>query len=227
MSFLFAWARMSVIQTGSIAFLGFFLGDYLSLLCPLGAYSSAVYAIITIIVLTAINIRGIVLGKWVQNLFTLAIVAGLVTVIGIGIFGTPSPVAVAVRAPQSLPGLGLMMVFVLLAYGGWNESAYVSAEIKDPAKNIVRSLIIGLSVVILIYLLVNWSYLRILGLEGMAQSRNIAAGPRADRCGAPVCSHHHLLHRLRRAEHHERNHHLGSEEQLRPGQGLQDIRVSR
>jgi APA family basic amino acid/polyamine antiporter len=175
MSFLFAWARMSVIQTGSIAFLGFFLGDFLSLICPLGAYSSAVYAIITIIVLTAINIRGIVLGKWVQNLFTLAIVVGLVTVIGIGIFGTPSPVAVAERVPQSLPGLGLSMVFVLLTYGGWNESAYVSAEIKTPTKNIVRSLIIALSVVILIYLLVNWSYLRILGLEGMAQSRNIAS----------------------------------------------------
>jgi APA family basic amino acid/polyamine antiporter len=174
MSFLFAWARMSVIQTGSIAFLGFILGDFLSVMWPLGAYSSAVYAVITIIVLTAINVRGIVLGKWAQNLFTVAIVAGLVTVIGIGIFGTPSPVAVAERAPQSLPGLGLAMVFVLLAYGGWNESAYVSAEIKDPAKNIVRSLIIGLSAVTLIYLLVNWSYLRILGLEGIAQSRNIA-----------------------------------------------------
>ncbi len=113
-------------------------------------------------------------GKWAQNLFTVAIVAGLAIVIGIGIFGTPSPAPVAVRAPQSLPGLGLMMVFVLLAYGGWNESAYVSAEIKYPARNIVRSLIIGLSAVILIYLLVNWSYLRILGLEGMAQSRNVA-----------------------------------------------------
>ena len=174
MSFLFAWARMTVIQTGSIAFLGFFLGDYLSVLWPLGPYSSAVYAIITIIVLTAINIRGIVPGKCAQNLFTAAIVAGLAIVIGIGIFGTPSPAPVAVRAPQSLPGLGLVMVFVLLAYGGWNESAYVSAEIKDPTRNIVRSLIIGLSAVILIYLLVNWSYLRILGLEGMAQSRNIA-----------------------------------------------------
>jgi len=174
MSFLFAWARMSVIQTGSIAFLGFFLGDYLSAIWPLGAYSSAVYAIITILLLTAINIRGIMMGKWAQNLFTGVIVIGLVTVIGIGILGTPSPAAVAERAPQSLPGLGLAMVFVLLAYGGWNESAYVSAELKDPAKNIVRSLIGGLSAVTLIYLLVNWSYLSILGLEGMAQSRNIA-----------------------------------------------------
>jgi APA family basic amino acid/polyamine antiporter len=121
MSFLFAWARMSVIQTGSIAFLGFILGDFLSVIWPLGAYSTTLYAIVTILFLTAINIRGIVLGKWAQNLFTMAIVVGLVTVIGIGIFGTPSPAAVAVRAPQSLPGLGLAMVFVLLTYGGWSR----------------------------------------------------------------------------------------------------------
>ncbi len=175
MSFLFAWARMSVIQTGSIAFLGFFLGDYLTGVWPLGAYSSALYALMTVALLTGINIGGIVLGKWAQNLFTIAIVAGLITVISIGIFGTPAPtVPAAAGAPQSLPGLGLAMVFVLLAFGGWNESAYVSAEIKNPAKNIVRSLVIGLSAVTAIYLLVNWSYLRILGLQGMSQSRNVA-----------------------------------------------------
>jgi basic amino acid/polyamine antiporter, APA family len=177
-SFLFAWARMSVIQTGSIAFLGFFLGDYLSALWPLGAYSSATYALITIAVLTLINIRGVVFGKWAQNLFTIAIVAGLITVVGIGIFGTPAPAEASAPAgapaAQSLPNLGMAMVFVLLAFGGWNESAYVSAEIKNPAKNIVRALVIGLTAVTAIYLLVNWSYLRILGAPGMSQSRNIA-----------------------------------------------------
>jgi basic amino acid/polyamine antiporter, APA family len=175
-SFLFAWARMSVIQTGSIAFLGFFLGDYLSAIWPLGTYSSAIYAVLIIIILTVINVRGIVFGKWTQNLFTTCIIIGLLTVIGIGIFGNPAaaPAATAPRAPQSLPGLGLAMVFVLLAYGGWNESAYVSAEVKDPSKNIVRSLIIGLTAVAVIYILVNWSYLRILGLEGTGKARNIA-----------------------------------------------------
>jgi basic amino acid/polyamine antiporter, APA family len=175
LSFLFAWARMAVIQTGSIAFLGFFLGEYLSAVWPLGAYSSAIYAVITIIILTLINIRGIVLGKWAQILFTACIVIGLLTVIGIGIFGNPAPAAPAAeRMPQSLPGLGLAMVFVLLAYGGWNESAYVSAEIKNPAKNILKSLVIGISVIAVIYLLVNWSYMHILGLEGVAKARNIA-----------------------------------------------------
>jgi len=175
MSFLFAWARMAVIQTGSIAFLGFFIGDYMTGVYPIGAYSSSLYAVITIVFLTLINLLGIKQGKWAQNLFTAAIVAGLVTVIGIGFGGNAAQAAAqAAPSPQSMTGLGMAMVFVLLAYGGWNESAYVSAEIKDPEKNIVRSLVIGLSIVTIVYLLVNWSYLRILGLGGMASSRNVA-----------------------------------------------------
>lgn len=175
MSFLFAWARMAVIQTGSIAFLGFFIGDYMTGVYPIGGYSSSLYAVITIVFLTLINLLGIKQGKWAQNLFTAAIVAGLVTVIGIGFGGNAAQAAApAAASPQSMTGLGMAMVFVLLAYGGWNESAYVSAEIKDPEKNIVRSLVIGLSIVTIVYLLVNWSYLRILGLGGMANSRNVA-----------------------------------------------------
>jgi basic amino acid/polyamine antiporter, APA family len=175
MSFLFAWARMSVIQTGSIAFLGFFLGDYLSAIFSLGRYSSGIYAVTAIIILTLINIRGIAFGKWTQNLFTIVKVAGLIIVIAIGIFGVPAPAAAANgQTQQSLPAFGLAMVFVLLAFGGWNESAYVSAEIKEPKKNILRSLIIGLTIITIIYILINWSYIRILGLNGMGNSRNVA-----------------------------------------------------
>ncbi|MFH0974735.1 MAG: amino acid permease [Spirochaetota bacterium] len=175
MSFLFAWARMSVIQTGCIAFLGFFLGDYLSAIFPIGSYSSGIYAIISIILLTVINIKGIAFGKWTQNLFTIMKLAGLIIVIGIGVFGNPAPVPeVNEHAQQSLPAFGLAMVFVLLAFGGWNESAYVSAEIKEPKKNILRSLIIGITIITVIYILINWSYIRILGLSAMGNSRNVA-----------------------------------------------------
>jgi amino acid transporter len=174
MSFLFAWARMSVIQTGSIAFLGFFIGDYMSEVYSLGVYSPSIYAIVTIVVLTVINLFGIKQGKLAQNLFTTTIVTGLLIVIGIGFGGSAEAAVPASGGTQTMTGLGMAMVFVLLAYGGWNESAYVSAEIKDPEKNIIRSLVIGLTVVTIVYLLVNWSYLRVLGLGGMASSRNVA-----------------------------------------------------
>lgn len=172
MSFLFAWSRMTVIQTGSIAFLGFFIGDYLSALYPLGPYSPAVYAALTIASLTAVNLLGIRQGKWAQIGFTSAIVAGLLMVVGFGLAGTPAETDGVSHRPTM--GLGMAMVFVLLAFGGWNESAYVSAEIKRPETNIVRSLLLGLACVTIVYVLVNLAYLRVLGLAGMAESRNVA-----------------------------------------------------
>ena len=172
MSFLFAWCRMTVIQTGSIAFLGFFVGDYLTVVYSLGRYSPALYAAITIAGLTAINLVGIRQGKWAQSLFTAAIVTGLLMVVGFGFAGTPAEAVIEPHRPSM--GLGMAMVFVLLAFGGWNESAYVSAEIKHPERNIVRSLMIGLAGVTIVYLLVNLAYLRVLGLHGMAESRNVA-----------------------------------------------------
>ena len=172
MSFLFVWSRMAVIQTGSIAFLGFFIGDYLTEVYPLGTYSSSLYALFTIIGLTVINLMGIKQGKRAKILFTSAIVTGLLIVVGLGFSGTPAGMISEPHMPSK--GLGMAMVFVLLAFGGWNESAYVSAEIKNPERNIVKSLIIGLSCVTIVYLLVNLAYLRVLGLHGVAASRNVA-----------------------------------------------------
>ena len=69
----------------------------------------------------------------------------------------------------------MAMVFVLLTYGGWNEAAYVSAEVKDGRRNMVRALVFSIFVITLLYLLVTWAYWRGLGLEGMAKSEALAA----------------------------------------------------
>lgn len=150
-AFLFAWTRMSVIQTGSIALLAFVLGDYASQLWRLGSYSSLIYVAIAIILFTGLNILGVQHGKWMQNVLAIAQVAGLLIVSGIGLafsIGSISVVPIepatyttvqalivaqATPAPPSNPGL--MMVFVLLTYGGWNEAAYISAEIRNGRRN--------------------------------------------------------------------------------------------
>jgi amino acid transporter len=67
------------------------------------------------------------------------------------------------------------MVFVLLTYGGWNEAAYISAEIKDGRRNMLRALMWGMSIITALYLLLNLAYLRGLGLAGMARSQVVAA----------------------------------------------------
>ena len=67
------------------------------------------------------------------------------------------------------------MVFVLLTYGGWNEAAYISAELKDGQRNMVKALVSSILVITALYLLVNWAYWKGLGLAGMARSDAIAA----------------------------------------------------
>lgn len=175
-AFLFAWARMIVIQTGSIALLAFVFGDYISQILPLGAFSSALYAAIAIAVLTALNIFGLQQGKWTQNLLTIAKVLGLLLVVIIGLsFATPSTPSTPPTNPTSEGTWGLAMVFVLLSYGGWNEAAYISAEIKNRQRNIARSLLWSIGIITAIYLLINLAYLRGLGLVEMAQSQAVAA----------------------------------------------------
>ena len=71
--------------------------------------------------------------------------------------------------------LGLAMVFVLLTYGGWNEAAYLSAELRGSRRGILHALVISLTLITVLYLLVNGAYVYGLGIQGMARSEAVAA----------------------------------------------------
>jgi amino acid transporter len=175
--FLFAWARMSVIQTGSIALLAFVLGDYASQLYRLGPHSAAVYAAAAVVLLTGLNVIGVHHGKLAQNLLTAVEVAGVLLVVATGLFVSRVAPAVPadVGAAPVAPAFGLVMVFVLLTYGGWNEAAYLSAEIHDPRRNMARVLVLSLMIVTALYVVVNAALLAGLGLAGVARSEAVAA----------------------------------------------------
>lgn len=173
-AFLFAWARMTVIQTGSIALLAFVFGDYAARMFSFGAFSTSIYAAAAIALFTVLNIFGLQQGKRTQNLLTAATVLGLLAVTAIGLlFASPSSIPPTVSTPQK--SWGLAMLFVLLSYGGWNEAVYISAEIRDRQRNIVRSLLWSLGIITAIYLMLNLAYLKGLGLLAMGQSQAVAA----------------------------------------------------
>ncbi|BAY32226.1 amino acid permease-associated region [Nostoc carneum NIES-2107] len=174
-AFLFAWARMTVIQTGSIVLLAFVFGDYFSGLWLLGPYSSSIYAAIAIILLTGLNILGLYPGKWTQNWLTAAKILGLLLVVMIGVAANNPTTLPTPTTSATSTNWGLAMVFVLLSFGGWNEAAYISAEIKDRRRNMVRSLVWSIGIITAIYLLINLAYLRGLGLTGMAKSEAVAS----------------------------------------------------
>jgi basic amino acid/polyamine antiporter, APA family len=173
--FLFAWARMAVVQTGSIALLAFVFGDYTSQLLSLGEFSSAIYAVSAVLLLTWINVIGINAGKWTQNLLTAAKILGLLMVIGVGIFVVNAQPVEAPLPASKTTTFGLAMVFVLLTYGGWNEAAYLSAEVRGARRNMVTVLLGSIAIITAIYLLINFAYLHGLGLVNMANSQAPAA----------------------------------------------------
>ncbi|HEX6732120.1 MAG TPA: amino acid permease [Pyrinomonadaceae bacterium] len=175
-SFLFVWSRITVIQTGSLALLAFVFGDYASQLLRLGQFSSSIYSALVVISLTCLNIVGVRQGTRTQNLLTALEVASLLLVIVAGLFLIQSPEAQInppPAAPASNAAIGLAMVFVLLTYGGWNEAAYISAEMKG-RRDVAKALLLGISVITGLYLLVNWAYISGLGLAGMASSEAVA-----------------------------------------------------
>ncbi|MCX5645289.1 MAG: amino acid permease [Phycisphaerae bacterium] len=175
--FLFAWGQLTIIRPADIAAMAFAFAQYgRAIYDPLGCPDSnlieVIYASLGVALLTAINIVGVRQGKWTQNLLTTVKALGLLAI-----------ALVALKAPANQgtppetfgwPPLTLALVFVLFTYGGWNEMAYVAAEVKNPRKNIVRALVLGTACVTLLYLIVNGAFLYTLGYNGLAKSGAVA-----------------------------------------------------
>ncbi|WP_256010433.1 APC family permease [Desertivirga xinjiangensis] len=172
MGFMFAWARMTVIQTGSIALLAFIFGDYMAEVYNPIKYSSIIYAALAVVALTAINIAGVQFGSGTQKLLTGLEVIGVLFVIVAGLFFADTSVEHThnVARASADSSFGMAMVIVLLTFGGWNEAAYISSEMKAGSQQIVRALMTGLIAITLIYLLVNFAYVNTLGLDAMSKS---------------------------------------------------------
>jgi len=176
MAFFYAWARSTVIITGSIAILAITLGDYLSTILHLGTYSSYLWAMICIVATSALNLMGIRESTRTQNALTVLEILGILAIVyaGFSVNGISSMQDLMARQSSSTE-YGLAMVFVLLTFGGWSEVSYLSSEIQDARRGISRALIWGLATVTLLFLLVNLAYLSALGLEGMAASSAVAS----------------------------------------------------
>lgn len=172
-AFLYGWARLSVIQTGSLALLAYVCGDYLQTLLPLGSYGASLWAAFAVIAISALNWLGIREGAAAQRWLTLLEIGGLVLLVVAGFLADPAPLEA--RAPTGGGAIGLMLVFVLLTYGGWSEAAYLSAEVRGSRRRVGWAMVGGLAMVTVLYVLVNLAFLNALGLGGMASSNAVAA----------------------------------------------------
>jgi len=175
--FLFGWGQLAIIRPGDIAVMAFAFATYArTIYDPLAAYpeySQRAFAAAVVVILTAINILGVKEGKWTQNLLTTVKALGLLGIVGVAVIAPRATSSAAAETVGPLP-LSLALVFVLFTYGGWNEMAYVAAEVKNPNRNIVRALVLGAVGVTVLYLLVNGAFLYTLGYAGLANSEAVA-----------------------------------------------------
>ena len=176
-SFIYGWSRAMIINTGSIALLAFVFGDYISTLVSLGTYSSVIWALLVVVFLTTVNLAGIHASSRMQTWLTMTEIVGLLAVVLAG-FWVDAPESGAVQWFAQAPAptqWGLCLVFVLLTFGGCNEAAYISAELKGGPRTIVWVILASMLTLTVIYLLVNTALLLGLGLNGLSQSKTAAS----------------------------------------------------
>jgi basic amino acid/polyamine antiporter, APA family len=173
--FLFGWIQTAIVRPGDIAVMAFAFATYArTLYDPFAGEASAhtyqLFAALAVVVLTVINVLGVREGKWTQNILTVLKVLGLTGIVAVGVL---APHHGALPAVERLPA-SLALIFVLFTFGGWNEMAYVAAEVKDPSRNILRALVLGTVTVTALYLLVNGAFLLALQYQGLTASKAVA-----------------------------------------------------
>ncbi len=175
--FLFSWSQLTVIMSGSIGLMAFVFADYAVRLFGWGAKDAPWLAVASVVVLSLANLAGLRFGRRTQNVLTALKALGLIAIVLAGFFWpqTAAATPVADAGLSSGPGFGLALILVLYTYGGWNDAAFIVAEMKDKRRNIPRALLLGTGGVAVIYLIVNAAYLNGLGFAAARSSKAIAA----------------------------------------------------
>ena len=179
LGFLWGWAMFWTMHTGIIAIIAMVFARYAGAFVAVGPVASKAMAITAVLVLSAVNVRGITHGSALQVALTVVKVLALVLIIGMAfLLGDP---VVTVASPAggaggvTADGVVKALIAGLFAYGGWHMVSYTAEETVDPTRTIPRALVIGTLTVTVLYVLANAAYLHVLGVERVAASTRVAA----------------------------------------------------
>lgn len=206
-AYLYGWAVFAVIQTGSIAALAYVFAEYttqfvalpdaqasLALwnfhlpfigdVMPFRELGVKVLASVVIIVLTTINYLGVRFGGIVQNIFTIAKVAGMLALFAIAFLpaaggsvenATAPSVVIRKEGVALVAAIAAALQGAFWAYDGWVKGSYIAGEVRNPQRVVPRATVLGMFIVTAIYLLMNVAYCWVLPIDVMAQSKLVAA----------------------------------------------------
>jgi APA family basic amino acid/polyamine antiporter len=178
-AFLYGWVLLLVIQTGGMAAVAVTFAHYFLELTrapiPGGFVAAAALTIFAVV-----NCLGVRPGSSVQSALMVLKTLVILVLVAAGAFyvfhsHSPAPPSPPQTAPRSLLDFGAALVPVLFAYGGWQTASFLSAEMRQPKRDLPRGLLFGVSGVIILYLSVNWVCVRTLGPTGLAASTTPAS----------------------------------------------------
>jgi APA family basic amino acid/polyamine antiporter len=178
-AFLFGWTLFFVISSGSIATLAVAFGNYLGEFVELSAFGTKAVAVLMILVIGIVNVRGTRQSANLLNVTTIVKVAAILGVSVLLLWRGINPIFGGAASPHSTPagvsGLGLAMVSVLWAYEGWQYATFSAGETVNPQRTFPLAFLIGTASLIALYFIANLGYLAALGPQGVASSNRVAA----------------------------------------------------
>jgi APA family basic amino acid/polyamine antiporter len=180
LGFLYGWAYLIIITSGSIAVLSLAFSYYLSYFIPMSETWKMITSIIAIVTLTTLNVFRAKFGEIFSNIFTGLKIAGILIIITVGfIYGSTgfsfSKLSLSPASGATLSGFGVALTGVLFSYGGWQHASFLAGETKNPSRNVPIAMITGALIVTIIYLLVNTGYMLLLPVPAIVDSQKIAA----------------------------------------------------
>jgi APA family basic amino acid/polyamine antiporter len=180
-AFLYAWTLLLVIATGAIAAVAMSFASYAAAIAGWPPSTITPVALAAIVLLTFLNVLGVKPSSVLTSLFTLLKLAALGILILAGLWAIlgqralPSPVLLPLVQTTATISFAGALVPVLFAYGGWQQTNFVAEEMVDASRNLPRALLWGVGIVLVVYLLANVVYLKVLGVGGLADSTAPAA----------------------------------------------------
>ena len=189
-AFLCGWTHFFISQSAGIAYLSVSFAIYLSYFVPLGPWQAKGVALAAMAILTMVNYRGVRPGATVQNFCTLAKIGGIAVIV-VSAFFIPRAGPSTAFGHVPVSAFGVAMIACLQAYDGWSAISFVAGEVKNPERTLLRALSIGMLIAIVVYVLINMTYLKVLTIPEIAGADRVgtlAAGRTLGPSGATLVS---------------------------------------
>jgi basic amino acid/polyamine antiporter, APA family len=188
-AFVIGWIEALGIYAAAIAAIGVACGEYLARLCGWPAASVSALGAGFVLLLTGMNLLGVSVGRWAQNLATAAKVLALLAALAVAIAagsgaGWKGSLPAAPTGFAVSGALALAFQSVIWTYYGYPDAAKIAEEVKDPNRNLPRIFLVGIASVTVLYLLLNAAFLQVLPFEQIASSKLVAGDVAAAIFGA-------------------------------------------